>query len=47
MGLIGHGQISRKKNGLRFNSTDKIYSKCSNMKTYLIEYLPKTLVKNR
>ena len=47
MGWTGHGQICCKLKGDKYNSKGKPASKGSNINNYLIEYVSKTLVKNK
>ena len=46
MGQTGHGKIGLKLKGERCNRENKTASKGSNINTDLIEYVPKTLLKN-
>ena len=47
MGQTGHGQMFCNLKGGTCTSKNKPYSKVSNINTDLIEYVPKTLVKNK
>ena len=46
MGQTGHGLMCHKLKGDKCNSNEKSASRGSNINNDLIEYVPKTLVKN-